>query len=671
MAKENIRPRQSVDRAGDADGVYEFRRLSALDALAIMDTSPEERFDRLARLAKNQFKASVVLITFIGKERQWFKSHLGTDQTEGSRAVAFCNQTIKEDRILYVPDATQDEDFRNNPQVIGPPHIRFYAGAPIRTPDGFRIGSLCLVDTEPKTLTPDDLKCLRDIADCVEDELAKSDRGAVYAAHQASRLSAVLDTVSDAILTLDENGVIRTVNAAAEALFKYTAEELIGRNLDTLLSVTFRLRLDPRAEAADHIWVDMDDSDQYVQAQRKDGSTFHMLLTVAEMAHFNQRQFVAIGRDITEQKTQEWYLDAIIENIPNMVFVKDADDLRFTLFNKAGEELIGTPREELVGKSDFDFLPTDQAEFFQSIDREVLKQDTPMDIWEEPFTSKTKGDRILHTRKVAIRDEAGTAKYLLGISQDITERKQIELDLATSLEETERASRGKSEFLAHMSHELRSPLNSIIGFSQIMRDQQFGELNARYVEYSSDIFNSANHLLELINEILDISRIEAGELGLDETEFDISVPIEEAVRQMDVHVNGKGQTLANSVPANSFSLRADSRQIRQIMINLLSNAVRFTPEQGTISVQANRDVGGDLILEVSDTGIGIAAEDIPKVLEPFGQVRQASLLSHEGTGLGLTLSKQLAELHGGTLSISSVPSEGTTVRVTIPAARLL
>ena len=652
--------------------IEENRRRSALDSLGILDTPKEERFDRLARIAQNYFKVPIVLITFLDGERQWYKSHIGVTESEGPHAMSFCSHTIEEDRILYLSDTSKDAQFRDHPYVVGPPHIRFYAGAPIRTPDGYRVGTLCIVDTKPRTMSEIELQVFRDIAEAVEHEVGQSDKAAIYAAHQASFSNAILDTVPDAIITLDENGNIRTCNHSAESVFGYSSEELLQSNINDLFAkpYAFQTSSDEKDNSPKQ-WVDADGRPHDIEGIRKDGQSFSMQIALNEMAHFNQRQFVGIARDVSDQKTQEWLLDAIIENLPSMVFVKDAEDLSFTLFNRAGEELLGASRHFLIGKSDFDFVPEEQATAFTRRDREVLKNDGPVDIWEEPIDSPTKGRRILHTRKVAIRDERGTPRYLLGISQDITERKRIENELAASLEETERASRGKSEFLAHMSHELRSPLNSIIGFSEIMRDGQFGKLNERYAEYSGDIYNSATHLLELINEILDISRIEAGELDLDESDVDLAQPIYDAVRSISVNSSQKSQTLSADIEAGKYKLRADSRQIRQILINLLTNAVRFTPEDGRITVDVVRRDDGGLDLTVANTGIGIAAEDIPKVLEPFGQARQDSSLAHEGTGLGLTLCKRLAELHGGAIAIESALGDGTTVTISFPAERTL
>lgn len=235
----------------------------------------------------------------------------------------------------------------------------------------------------------------------------------------------------------------------------------------------------------------------------------------------------------------------------------------------------------------------------------------------------------------------------------------------------ESASQAKSMFLANMSHELRTPLNSIIGFSQIMSDGTYSKFDAKFAGYAKDINYSGQHLLDVINDILDISKIEAGEIELDEAEVDIGEVVETSMKMVQVRFENKNQRVLADISSGMPGLRGDGRLLRQVMVNLLSNAIKFTPEGGDIRINVNVDGQGRIVLTVEDTGIGIAHEDIPKALEPFSQVRTGSDITHDGTGLGLSLSRQLVELHDGTLSIDSEVGAGTVVTISLPPARTI
>ncbi|MBL8697313.1 MAG: PAS-domain containing protein [Alphaproteobacteria bacterium] len=243
--------------------------------------------------------------------------------------------------------------------------------------------------------------------------------------------------------------------------------------------------------------------------------------------------------------------------------------------------------------------------------------------------------------------------------------------LATLRDEAERANRTKSEFLANMSHELRSPLNAIIGFSEIMKDQLFGSLgSAQYREYAFDIWMSGRHLLDLINDILDLSKIEAGKLDLVETRFDLGATIAACMRIVAGRAEQAEVAVRSTVGADGIVLWADERKIKQILINLLTNAIKFTKPGGRVKVAvAERE--GWLEIEIADTGIGIAASDIPVAFAAFGQVDSSLARKHEGTGLGLPLSKALTEMHGGRLLLESELGIGTTVRVGLPVSRII
>jgi two-component system cell cycle sensor histidine kinase PleC len=237
--------------------------------------------------------------------------------------------------------------------------------------------------------------------------------------------------------------------------------------------------------------------------------------------------------------------------------------------------------------------------------------------------------------------------------------------------EADKANRAKSEFLANMSHELRTPLNAIIGFSDILKKQLFGAIgNERYAEYVVDINSSGHHLLAIINDILDLAKAEAGKLSLQEDDIDIVRVLEDAVRMCRGRAAAGGIELVFPSVGSEVYACVDERITRQIVLNLLTNAVKFTPEGGrvTLTVEAEPDEG--ILIRVSDTGIGIAPEDIARVIRPFEQVENVLSRVHGGTGLGLPLTAKLTELHGGQLDIASQVGKGTTVTVHYPAERM-
>lgn len=256
---------------------------------------------------------------------------------------------------------------------------------------------------------------------------------------------------------------------------------------------------------------------------------------------------------------------------------------------------------------------------------------------------------------------------------DITLRKQMEQSLRMAKDQADTANRAKSTFLANMSHELRTPLNAIIGFSEMMAKETFGPLaNEKYVEYLGDIHMSANHLLEIINEVLDMSKIEAGRLELEEEDIDLAELVRSVLRMMASKAFGSGLMIKDHYEDGLPAVRVDRRLMRQVLINLVTNAVKFSKKGGRIDINIGTLKSGEVCITVQDEGVGIPSDKIQQALEPFGQVSDRAENSHQrGTGLGLPLAKAMVELHGGELKLDSSLGHGTTVDVYLPPQRVL
>ncbi len=257
-------------------------------------------------------------------------------------------------------------------------------------------------------------------------------------------------------------------------------------------------------------------------------------------------------------------------------------------------------------------------------------------------------------------------------ARDISERKQAEADLRLAMSKVKAADRAKSEFLSTMSHELRTPLNAILGFAEIIEIEMFGPLGSeRYTSCASDIQLSARHLLGLINGVLDLSKADAGHLILEEEEVELSEIFDQSLRLFREKAAQQGVALNMRDTTKAPLMLADGRILRQIVINLVSNALKFTPEGGRILVSAESGPQGGCTIFVEDTGCGISEEDLAIVTEPFVQVENAFTRRHEGTGLGLSLVKKYTALHGGELDIESAVGRGTRIAVIFPPERVI
>ncbi len=347
-------------------------------------------------------------------------------------------------------------------------------------------------------------------------------------------------------------------------------------------------------------------------------------------------------------------------------------ELRFSYFSGKNFQITGYNPDDLIGKTR----------------REFTKENLDDEKWQKHFAdleahrpfhdfiyelTKPDGNSIcVSTSGTPIFDDDGTFKGYRGTSTDFTTKMQAEAALREAKEEAEFASRAKTEFLANMSHELRTPLNSVIGFSDILKDipaESFD--NPKHREYIDDINESGKHLLQLINDILDVARIERGLLELNETKLDVPLLVASCQRLVNDRAFEAGLKLTADVAKSLPALLADELRTKQILLNLLSNAIKFTPKGGSVKLKVDIDSENRFLLSVIDSGIGIAPEDIETALSDFGQVDGSFARKYDGSGLGLPLSKKLAELHGGELVIESELGIGTTVTVLFPKERTI
>lgn len=308
----------------------------------------------------------------------------------------------------------------------------------------------------------------------------------------------------------------------------------------------------------------------------------------------------------------------------------------------------------------------DRDAFFMQVE-----QSNQRDYEVELFTKNKRTIWVTMSGHV-VHDSSNAPLYFECTMYDITERRHAEFGLVQAKEQADFANRSKSEFLANMSHELRTPLNAIIGFAEIIKDQLFGPVGqAQYVEYAQDIYDSGALLLSLINDILDMSKIEAGKRALAEGVLDVDDVVHSVVRLVAGRAKLGKLHLNLKVPKDMPSLRAEERAIKQVLTNLLTNAIKFTPEGGHVDLSVYMDDFQRMCIRVQDSGIGIAPEDIPVALAPFGQIESALSRKNQGTGLGLPLTKALVELHGGVLDLQSKLGTGTVITLIFPAERVV
>lgn len=587
----------------------ETQRLAALHALQVLDTPIEMAFERMTQLARDLFDVPIALVSLVDKERQWFKSHQGLDICETHRDVSFCAHAIALDAPLIIEDTHKDERFASNSLVCGQPHIRFYAGYPLRPLNGMAVGTLCIIGQQPRSFSQRDLKLLSSLAGQVEELLRQHQlqvelAHTVYQMHKEQNLLKVLHQGITDYQALMSGKQLWTF--LMEALRELTDSDyaLIGEVIPT--DTTNALKI--------HAITDLSWND-------KSRLLMERLLS-GDMTLTNPKSL--LGRVFAHGE--------VIMNNDDDSHVKRGG---FPSGHPILHNYLGVPifnGERLIGMFAI-------ANSKQPLNQALLD-------WLQPFTD--------------------TCALLINLYSQMAEREQVTQDLANARDQAEIANQAKSEFLSSMSHELRTPLNAIIGFSQLLAKGRRDPLSEKQQRQVAQIEKSGQHLLSLINEVLDLAKIEAGHLTLSIEAMGVANVIDDACNTLEANIEAAGITLTRTPFPPCWQVDADYIRTKQVLLNLLSNAIKYNSEHGTIDIAVTQ-LGEELCISVTDSGKGIAAECQHELFEPFNRL-SAEHDATEGTGIGLAITRELIGRMQGRIGVESMPGEGATFWFTLPMA---
>jgi len=388
-----------------------------------------------------------------------------------------------------------------------------------------------------------------------------------------------------------------------------------------------------------------------------------MTVAIALLTAFVVRQHARREQDQARLTAASRRIRGILDSMLDAVVTFDATG-RIATFNRAAETMFGVTEQAMIGQPIEALIPEGRD---GANDRDLTALGRDGHAFPVGFTVS----ELRLGSSVAERAEPDAPRVFVGVIRDMTRRKLQEAEVIASKTQAELANRAKSEFLANMSHELRTPLNAIIGFAEILSSGFFGSLTERQKTCVQDIHDSGEHLLEIVNAVLDMSKIDAGRYELHEEAVESHESLAQCLMMVRDRAAGSGVTIHNHASASIATLWVDRRAFKQVILNLLSNAVKFTPRGGSVTIDAAPDEDGGFHLTVTDTGIGIPPDFMADLFQPFRQAENAANRRFEGTGLGLSISKNFMDLHGGSLTCRSVVGAGTSMTVRLPADRVL
>ena len=628
-------------------------RLAALLAFELLDTPAEAMFDNITTLAAHICNTPIALISLIDAERQWFKSRVGLGVSETPRELAFCAHAINRDELFEIENALLDPRFCDNPLVTSDPDIRFYAGMPLSDGHGHNLGTLCVIDRQPRQLNEQQRQSLKLLAQQTVQlfELRLQSR---HQREQAAVHKAILGSAGTAVLVVDPAGLIQQASPGVANLLGYSADGLLGRELELLLPLNDRQLT---RDALRSIPAQGSSQSQLheVQMRHASGHTVPVLLNLSPVCLEDKFDlgYLCIVHDLSYREEALQRLQLLSAQLPGVVYQFQLfEDGRscFPYASQGIESIYGLSPEAVANDATAAFALIDSDDL-QGVSDSIATSAANLELWHQEYRvlHPTKGLIWVEGRAAPQRGADGSVIWH-GFISDISERKHLE--------------RLKDEFVSTVSHELRTPLTSITGSLGLINGGALGAVPDAIKDMLAIAEGNSRRLRQLIDDLLDMDKLIAGKMS-----FDLQpIKLDELLAECDASHQGFAQHLGvRLLHSNCPDLQvlADAQRLQQVLSNLLSNALKFSPAQGEVRLYSEL-AGQSVRILVSDQGLGIPADFTARIFKKFSQADASDSRQKGGTGLGLAISKELIERMGGTIGFVSGPQRGSTFWIELP-----
>ncbi|NQV42535.1 MAG: PAS domain S-box protein [Candidatus Marinimicrobia bacterium] len=593
---------------------------------------------------------------------------------------------------LIAKDIVAIDEMKSSEFVSHPCYKAFnlesYIGVPITVNDK-SYGTLNFSRSKPRDIpfTVSDQDFVRLMGQWVS-RVIEQDRATRELQRSEEKFRAVVRSAVVGVITMDAYGTIESYNDSAQQMFGYSVKEVRGKNIKMLMGP-------PESDEHDMYLTNYREGrprkkigeSREVVGRRKNGDIIYLDLGVNEIKIEGNRFFTGTFRDITEMKkaaddlaNAHLQLKSVFNSATQVGIIATDIEGKITIFNPGAERMLGYTSDEVLGKeSDIFHLESEVKQRAKELRRQLGRPITGFDTYvalaklggyaekEWTYVRKDGSQLTVDSAVTATRDTSGEITGFLGIALDITQRKRGEEALRLAKSVAEEANRTKSEFLTNMSHELRTPLNSVIGFSNIILRNTESKLDDKEIIYLERIQANGKHLLELINDILDLSKVEAGSMDLEIVSINVGDLIRDLIGQVESQVAQKPVNLVEVFPEKIIEIQTDPGKLKQIILNLVSNAIKFTDEgEVKVEVITHPVTNRPLSISVIDSGIGIPEDRIGHIFDEFEQVDSSTQRKYGGTGLGLSISRALCQLMGYSLDVNSEVGKGSTFKISIP-----